>query len=305
LKFFAVSSPFYSGDGAGSGAGAIGQGAGGSGPVDGGAPSGGSLPSGAGSGGSVFDLTPDAMVRVPGQKDPVKFSDWQSRHVPQSEFTKKAQALAQERQAWEQERTAAAQKLIEEARRIAELKRGGGQQQEDPLAELRQQNYVDGRTAAGMLEAIQQRGIAPIINAINERDQVITKLHEQVNGLAGLVQKMQQASGMSALEGRIKGVAKNLGLPDSEPGVVEWLQDLYASHEGPDWDTNFETTAKQRLEGLRKVLRDADRKAAADAKRKLLTGAGGSAVPGRKLNEGFKKASDVANSFAEALGIPD
>jgi hypothetical protein len=233
---------------------------------------------------------------------PVKWGDYSKQYIPQSEFTKKAQQLAKERQDWENERAAATQRLVEEARKIAEAKRGGREPQGDPLAELRSANYIDGKTAAGILEAIQQRGIKPIVDAIGERDKVIQQLSNVVTQQGKILQQMQQASGQTALKQRIAKTRQTMGRPEE---AMEYLEDLYASHEGEDWDSNFDTVAQSKFENLRKVVRALDKKAAEDARKKVIASAGGQATPGKKLERKFRSPSEVADSFAEAIGIPD
>jgi hypothetical protein len=245
------------------------------------------------------------MVRVPGQANPVKWADYQRGYIPQSEFTKKTQAHAEAVKAWEAEKAAATEKLLGEARKMAEARNaGGGQQQQDPLAELRGQDYINGKTAASILEAIQQRGIQPIVAAIGERDKVITQLHGELQKLSGVIQQMQQTSGMSALKQRLGTTRQSLELPD-DPAAMEYLEDLYSSHDGEDWDSQFDSAAKTKLDKLRNMFRAMDKQAAEKARKRLIAGGGGNAVPGGKLNEGFKSPAQVADSMAAAFGIPD
>jgi hypothetical protein len=304
FRFTRISLPFYQLEGGG---------------AQGGAPQGGQqgggqqqqqqAPQGGGQGGagggSIFDLTPDSMVRVPGQANPVKWADYQRGYIPQSEFTKKTQAHAEAVKAWEAEKAAATEKLLGEARKMAEARNaGGGQQQQDPLAELRGQDYINGKTAASILEAIQQRGIQPIVAAIGERDKVITQLHGELQKLSGVIQQMQQTSGMSALKQRLGTTRQSLELPD-DPAAMEYLEDLYSSHDGEDWDSQFDSAAKTKLDKLRNMFRAMDKQAAEKARKRLIAGGGGNAVPGGKLNEGFKSPAQVADSMAAAFGIPD
>ena len=126
---------------------------------------------GAGSGGPI-DLSDDTLVRVKGQAEPVKYGELSKRQ--QADYTRKTQQTAQlqaqvvrERQQLGAERA----RLETIAATLASRQQGDQGGQVDPfVAELGGAEFIDGKTAVKMLQAIQQRGLAPIASAIQERE---------------------------------------------------------------------------------------------------------------------------------------
>lgn len=252
---------------------------------------------------SIVDLTPDSLVRVPGQSNPVKWGDYSRTRIDQSEYTKKTQALAAERKAYEAEKAQATQALLEHARQLAAARQSGQNPPKDPLADIRSQAFLDGNTAAKLVESIQQHGIAPIVQGMQQRDKALQLMYKQIEKMAGVIDRLEAQNGQSGIKSKVEAVRAQLGLP-SDPAVDDLLQDLYASHEGDNWDEEFPTVAKTRIEGIRKALRDSEKQAADKAKQKIARGQvfgnGVTTKPG-----GHKSAAEWTKIFGDSLGIPD
>lgn len=308
FRFFQPSSPFYNVEGGG-GSGSL---EGGSGSPSGGSPSptgsgfGGGSSSGAPAGSNVYELTPDSLIKPPGAKEPVKYSDYQRQYIPQSEWTKKTQQLAQERQAWEQEKQRATQLLLQHAQQLAAA-RGGNEQgggQPDLLQQLREAPYVDGNTAAQLYETLQTQGIQPVVQAIQQRDKALQLMFAHIKRQDQVLQQLQGTHQQSRFNERVTSVRTELGLPD-DPEANEFLADLYAAYEGPDLDEQYPELARKRVEGLRRIFRELDRRQAQQARQNLIPGRGGNATPGRQLNQGYKSPEQIANELGAALGLAD
>jgi hypothetical protein len=299
MRFHAIQLPFLApdgigGSGGGSGAPSGAPAAGGGSPQTG-SPAGGAAP-------TPISLSDDALIVPPGGKDPVKYSDFIRGYIPQSEWTKRNQALSREREEFEKRREAATQRLIEEARRIAALQ-GGGQQPADPLASIREAPYVDGPTLAGLAEAIEQRGLKPLYDALQQRDRALLLMNKRMEQMGKLLSQLTSRNQDDVVNQRISRVREQLGIPE-DPEAVELLKDLYSAYEDDGTlDQEFPDLARRRLEGMRKLIRRMDKEEAERARRQLIPGRGGNGTPGQPLRRGYKSPDQLAEELGTALGL--
>jgi len=197
----------------------------------------------------------------------------------QAEFTKKSQSLADDRRAFEEGRQQwyaqqqqIQQQQIQQQQQQHHLQQqrqqAGGQQtqQNEMLTQLREMQYLDGPTAASLVERIMQEGINPLSQAIHQRDQALAHLYKEYKAVKEGLGQHTTAKAESELSQRFVKLREDHQLPD-EPWVNEYLQDVYYSHEGgKDLDAEYSGMVRQRLETMRKGFRDMDRKAAASAR---------------------------------------
>ena len=109
----------------------------------------------------------------------------------QAEYTKKTQALAEERKQWDSQRTQQAQQLQQYAQQLqqhsqAQQQRAQQVQQQQRqsqpqgpsmIDQLRKMPYLDGNTAAQMVERLVGEGIQPLRTQLQQRDRA--QHHEQ------------------------------------------------------------------------------------------------------------------------------
>lgn len=231
-------------------------------PGDGGgggtpAPGSGGMPSG---GASPISFSDDTEFIPPGSDKPVKWKDFSSSYVPKSEFTRRTQELARERETWQQQRTREEAQLRQTAQQLAaRLQAPANGNQVDPFAEIAAAPYIDGKTAAALMRQI--------VTGVNGRFQQ----YEQAIGL--LTQRLQKAeqgySSLSTTNRRSQqtalydGALKAAGLPDNEH-TRGLLEEQYFAHEG--WNTvsheeavaELARLAKGRYDGIIGAQRAAD-----------------------------------------------
>jgi hypothetical protein len=226
-----------------------------------------------------------------------------SDYVPKSEFTKIRQKEAEQRRQLEaairereQVLSERESKLVQAAQLLQQRLAGGGQGSQDPFADVRDLPYVDGATVARLMEHLRGNELGGIVNAIRQRDQALSLMHNQVLKLQKMLNEIQGKHVESEFDGRLRKVRDELGLPD-QPWAMEFLQDIYLSHEGDDLADEFPNLARTRLNDLRKAIRELDKAEAEKAKRVAIPGQGGNAVPSAKLNEGYKNPAQLADEL--------
>jgi chromosome segregation ATPase len=205
----------------------------------------------------------------------------------QAEYTKKTQALADERKQWEAQRSEATQQLQQYAQQLqqqqyarqaaqqqASSQQQGQQSQSTMLDQLRQMPYLDGATAAQLMERMVNEGINPLNQALQQRDQALAQVRKDYAALRDTVGKGHNKQAEADLESRFVQLREETGLPD-DAVINELLKDVYYSFEGGDWDQKFPDEARNRIEGLRKVFRNMDRQAAKKAKTSPFPSKGG------------------------------
>jgi len=261
-----------------------------------------------GGGGQSAPSTPitlqeDSAFIPPGGKEPVRYSDFIKGYVPQSEFTKLRQKDAEERKQWEARIQQAEQALLERARQFEQQSKAG--KEADVLSQLREQPYVDGQTAAQLIENIQQQQIAPLVQALQQRDQALgimwKKLQQMEQGFTGI----QSRFGDSALQDRIGKVSASLGIPENLRGKAsELLADLYSAYEGDDLEQAFPEIAQRRMNEMRELVREWDKVEQRKAREQLFPGRGASAVPGGPARQRFESPDEIASRLWGALKEP-
>jgi hypothetical protein len=221
----------------------------------------------------------------------------------QAEFTKKTQALSDERKSWEaeksawnQQRTQAAQQLQQYAQQLEQQQQAGRQsssqntrqnQRESLMQQLQQMSYLDGPTAATLVQRIMDEGINPLNNAIKQRDQALSHIYKEYKTLKENVGNQTSKQAEVELASRISKAREDAGLPD-EPWVNNLMEDVYYSHEGPGLTDQFPKMVQERWAAIQKGVRDADRLAAKEAKQSPFPTKGGEMSPTSGKTGGYK-----------------
>lgn len=236
----------------------------------------------------------------------------------QAQYTRQTQQLADYRrqvEAWAQQQQQVYGQREQQLRAAAaQLLRTYQQQQQNPtqagkanlLEQVRQLEWLDGQTAAQVLEAIQQqsgRSTHALQRQVHQLSQALSGMYQQFTRQQQAVGKMNTESRQAQINGLMRKSREALGLPDT-PEVSEWLEDVYMSHEGEDLDAAFGDMARKRFDGLRKLVREMDKAEADKARTSAIPRSGGLASPSGPLKPGYKPARDFADDLAAMLNIP-
>ena len=192
----------------------------------------------------------------------------------QAAYTKKTQALAEERKAWDSQRTQQAQQLQQYANQLKQQQQQQAGQQQSLVEQLQSMPYLDGKTAAQLVERIVGDGISPMQQQLQQSQQLIAQLHQQNQTLQNQFGQNQGKQAERELEAKFTELRTQHNLPDDE-AVTEFMRDVYFSHEGDALSEKYPDMLGQRLDGLRKAFRDMDRRAAAKAKESPFPSRGG------------------------------
>jgi len=225
----------------------------------------------------------------------------------QAEYTKKTQALADERKQWDSQRTQQQQQLQQYAQQLQQQQYAAQaaqqyapqqqQQQGDTmLDQLRQMPYLDGNTAAQLMERIVSEGINPLQQALQQRDKALAQVYKDYKTLRETVGHTQGKQAEKDLDARFVQLRQDTGLPDEEV-VNELLRDVYYSHEGDDLNEKYPEMARNRIDGLRKVFREMDRKEALKAKTSTFPSKGGQSSLTNGKTGGYKSPADRADEL--------
>lgn len=224
----------------------------------------------------------------------------------QAEFTRKSQALADERKSWEDQRNQwntqtqqQQQQLQQYAQQLQQQQQGNGQgqqQQTSMVDQLRQMSYLDGPTAAALVERILNEGINPLNSAIQQRDKALAHMYQEYKTLKDNVGQAQGKQVESELESRFTKMRDDHGLPD-ESWANDYLRDVYYSHEGDDLNNAYPEMVRTRLEAMRKGIRDMDRQTAEKAKTSPFPGKGGEMSPVKGKTGGYKTPQQRADEL--------
>lgn len=232
-----------------------------------------------------IDISADSFVRIPGQKDPVKWSDFQRGYVPKADFTRSTQDYAAKLKAAQSEIA-----RRDEVLRQWQSRSTSAQPQQNPLVpflnDLKQRTYLDGATGAQIVEQFYQHGLMPLASAIQQRDEVINMLWQRLKGVDSTVGNFTKQKSAADFENRLAEAIRTQGLPDDE-AIRELGKDVYLSHEGEDLDHEFPSMLKARYDALVKLSRAADQRRAAEGRARLfkpgIESAGGQGTPSRPL----------------------
>jgi hypothetical protein len=227
----------------------------------------------------------------------------------QAEYTKKTQALADDRKSWESERSQQQQQLQQYAQQLQQQAAAGQQQQRNAqqqgttqqsqdtmLDQLSKMAYLDGPTAAELMRRMMTEGIQPLQQQLQQRDQALAQIYRDYKSLRDVVGKSYGKQAEQDLDTRFSEIRNEQGLPDEEV-IREIMQDVYYSHEGEDLNKQFPEMVRKRLDGLRKTFRDMDRKTAAAAKKSPFPSKGGESSPVAGKTGGYKSPQDRADEL--------
>ena len=226
----------------------------------------------------------------------------------QAEFTKKTQALADERRQWENDRFQQQQQLQQTQQQMQQYQqqmqqqhqqaqqRGQQSQQQNLIDQLRTMPYPYGNTAAQLMERIMGEGISPLRQQLQQRDQALAHVYNEYKTLKDTVGSNQSKSAEQELNSRFQQARDEHGLPD-EPWVNDYLQDVYYSHEGKDLNAQYPEMVRSRLETMRKGFREMDKIAATKAKTSPLPFKGGESSLTSGKTGGYKTAQERADEL--------
>ena len=229
----------------------------------------------------------------------------------QAEYTKKTQALAEERKQWDSQRAQQQQQLQQYAQQLqqhgyAQQQRAQQAQQQQPqqpqqqqpsmVDQLRKMPYLDGHTAAQLVERLVGEGIQPLRSQLQQRDRALATIYQDYKTLRDQVGQSQGKQAEKDLDARFVQLREQHGLPDEEI-VNDLMRDIYFSHEGDDLDKAFPDMFAKRWEGIKKLSREQDRKAAAKARQSVLPGRGGEASLASGKTGGYKTPEQRTNEL--------
>jgi hypothetical protein len=229
----------------------------------------------------------------------------------QAEYTKKTQALADERKNWDSQRADQQQKLQQYAQQLqqhgyAQQQRAQQAQQQQPqqpqqqqpsmVDQLRKMPYLDGNTAAQLVERLVGEGIQPLRSQLQQRDRALATIYQDYKTLRDQVGQSQGKQAEKDLDSRFIQLREQHGLPD-ESVVNELMRDIYYSHEGNDLDKAFPDMFAKRWDAIKKLSREQDRKSAAKARQSVLPGRGGEASLASGKTGGYKTPEQRTNEL--------
>ena len=244
---------------------------------------------------SVLDISDDSMVRLPGAKDPVRYSDWYRRF--QSEFTKRSQAASEA-----QRQLADAQRAIQERDAALQRFRTPQGQPADPNGDLvnsiKSLSYLKGEDAVKVIEHIT--------NQLGQRDQksqqmmlAMSLMYKQQQEMAQRLNDVHSRSTQGDFKTKMTGYVQTLGLPAE---AVDLATEVYLAYTGDDLDEEFPTILRNRWEQVQNLVRQADRKRVDEARRApFLPGKGGQGSPSKPLSMAGKSAAERADILWDSL----
>lgn len=253
--------------------------------------------------GAVSNPADNTAGKTGGAADARPYFD-PEKHLEKSEFTKLRQKDAKDREDFERKHreredalTARERQLLQAAQILQQqMQQRQGQNQNDRFSKIREMPYIDGATAAELMESLLNQDIGGIGQAISQRDRALAMLHDRLNKLQTIVDQFQGRAGEQEFGTRLNKVRAELGLPDA-PWATEFLKDVYLSHEGDDLADEFPNLARARMDDLRKAFRELDKKTADEARRIPIPSKGGEATPGKKLEDKYKNPRDKASEI--------
>ena len=229
----------------------------------------------------------------------------------QAEYTKKTQALADERKNWDSQRAQQQQQLQQYALLLqqhgyAQQQRAQQAQPQQPqhpqqqqpsmVDQLRKMPYLDGNTAAQLVERLVGEGIQPLRSQLQQRDRALATIYQDYKTLRDQVGQSQGKQAEKDLDARFVQLREQHGLPDEEI-VNDLMRDIYFSHEGDDLDKAFPDMFAKRWESIKKLSREQDRKTAAKARQSVLPGRGGEASLASGKTGGYKTPEQRTNEL--------
>lgn len=243
---------------------------------------------------SPVELKDDILVRLPNNKDAVKFGDWFKGY--QAQHTKATQSLSKLQADFERVK----QEREQERRELDGFRQAAGRQPSTPsptqtLAEqLKGLPYLKGEEGAALLGRVQEE--------IQARDQkfgtamgVIKMLAEKLQQTNQLVESMNNRFRTQDFDAKIGKYREDLGLPAE---AKDFLTELYLAYEGDDLDSEFPNIARSRWEQIQSLVRAADRAKVAEArKNRFVPGKGGVGSPSKPLDTSRMSPRELADAM--------
>lgn len=235
----------------------------------------------------IYDLTDgNRMIKVPGQANPVKFSEY-SRQF-QSQFTKASQKAAQ------LEKELAVERAKREAyeRSQQQTQQPQGQQEPAIYEQLRALPFLSGQDAVNVVQQIGEQ--------FKQRDMVILAALKKLQEFEQTLNGLSTNSTNQAFESKI-------GKFLSDGGYGEDLRDiateLYLAYEpGPELDEAFPGLLADRVKQLEAYLEAKRQKALSSARRTFVPGKGGNAGPTKPVQlDPRASAASTADALWETL----
>ena|SRR3990167_1148215 len=256
------------------------------------------------------DITDDTLIRVAGQKDPVKYGELYKNL--QGDYTKKSQAvadaerkLAEQRAGWDKERSAQETYLKSLAAQLLQRQQQGQQRPGgDYRSKLASKQYLSGGDAAEMFDQVGG-GMSTIVQAITERDQVITALYQKLQGLEQVVTQLGGAHTNQSFEQKIGGWVKSLGLPEE---ATQLAKEIYLAYEGDDLDNEFPNILRERWDATVNLINSLNQKKVEQSRQSpfKLAGRGGNTSPEKLIGlKGHENAKDTADKLWDAMHTSD
>ena len=226
----------------------------------------------------------------------------------QAEYTKKSQALAAERRAFEQQQqqwTQQQQYAQQQQQRQAQQQQQQAYQQQvaqkqgqnkQLIDQLREMSYLDGPTAAQVIERLISEGINPLHQALQQRDQALAQMYKEHKQMREGFGQHTSKVAESDLTQRFNKMRDEHGLPDEE-WANQYLQDVWYSHEGDGLATEYPEMVRSRLEAVRKGIREMDRATVQKAKASPFPGKGGEVAITDGKTGGYKTPQDRADEL--------
>lgn len=258
------------------------------------------------------EINDDTLIRVSGQKDPVKYGDLQKRL--QADYTRKTQGLAKdrstfdgERKTWDASRSSQETELKRLASQLLEMKQGQtAAPGADYLSQLGAKSYVSGKEMAQLIKVIQDQGFGNVSKAIQDRDKVINQLYGQFLELGKKVETLSNVRANQDFDTKIAGWLKEMDLP---PEAAELAKEVYLAYEGDDLDTEFPTIFKNRWDQLTSLHAALNKRKVETARQggPFLPGKGGGVTPGKptSLLKGDESAAQAADILFGAMQAAD
>lgn len=234
---------------------------------------------------TVYEVSDDSLIKLPGQEKPVKFGE-HTRGF-QSQFTKASQEAARLKRELEQ-RDQKLRQYEAQQQQFQRQQQGQGQNRPRLSDQLRGMNYLDGEAAATMAEAFE--------GEIRQRDQILLAALQKVAAMEKTLNTLNESHVGASFEGKINKWLGEIGLP---PEAADLAKEVYLAYEGDDLDYEFPQILRNRWEQLQRVFAATQQqKIQAAKKQPFLPGRGGGTGPSRPLQlDPRLSAAEVADQL--------
>lgn len=216
---------------------------------------GGQPTSGGTDGPAPITLTDDARFVPPGGKEPVTWKDYSSGFVSKADLTRMRQqdavALKTREDALKQQEAQLQRASQQLAGRLQPA-----QSQTDPIAELANAPYVEGKVVANLVQALR--------GELAKRDQAMGLLEQRLQQVSQGFTSIQGRNQQSEQQALFADAAKAAGLPDNDhvKGLIEseyWAHDGWDTVTPPERVAELSRIVKQRYDGLVQGIRALDK----------------------------------------------